>query len=549
MTLSARSFSKLGFAVLMIVGLFATNLSAQQTENGGQEDPLLRSRPKQEKAARQENAYKKWLDEVSPIITPEELGAFRRLTNDAERDSYIEIFWQRRDPTPDTTENEYKEEFYRRRAYADERFSAGKPGSKTDRGLVYIIHGPPDSIDAHPAGGPYLRPAQEGGGQTQTYPFETWRYRNLDGIGQEVEIEFVDSCGCGDYHVTLDPSEKDAFLHVPGAGLTDLEMMQRSSKADRLRGGVANPGTSLFAGNRQGQEFDRIRQMALVTAAPPIGLGSRENVTSTVRFNLLPLAAEVDYIKGAQDAVMVPITLSIPNSALTFVLKEGVQHAAVSLSGQVSTMTGKRVQTFEDGLRLDIPDNLITTRSSGRSLYSKTLALRPGRYRLDVEAKDVNGTRVGWLTQALEIPDFSSDALMSSSLILADQVEPIAANEIGAAPFVIGRRRVRPRVASGGGVAAFRSGESVVVWSEVYNLSAGKQPSPGATAEYRLQRQETGAPALLSTQQLTVRDQQAVAEKRFPPGELPTGDYLLTVTVRDGASGQSIVKTARFTVR
>ncbi len=549
MTLSARSFSKLGFAVLMIVGLFATNLSAQQTENGGQEDPLLRSRPKQEKAARQENAYKKWLDEVSPIITPEELGAFRRLTNDAERDSYIEIFWQRRDPTPDTTENEYKEEFYRRRAYADERFSAGKPGSKTDRGLVYIIHGPPDSIDAHPAGGPYLRPAQEGGGQTQTYPFETWRYRNLDGIGQEVEIEFVDSCGCGDYHVTLDPSEKDAFLHVPGAGLTDLEMMQRSSKADRLRGGVANPGTSLFAGNRQGQEFDRIRQMALVTAAPPIALGSRENVTSTVRFNLLPFAAEVDYIKGAQDAGMVPITLSIPNSALTFVLKEGVQHAAVSLSGQVSTMTGKRVQTFEDGLRLDIPDNLITTRSSGRSLYSKTLALRPGRYRLDVEAKDVNGTRVGWLTQALEIPDFSSDALMSSSLILADQVEPIAANEIGAAPFVIGRRRVRPRVASGGGVAAFRSGESVVVWSEVYNLSAGKQPSPGATAEYRLQRQETGAPALLSTQQLTVRDQQAVAEKRFPPGELPTGDYLLTVTVRDGASGQSIVKTARFTVR
>jgi GWxTD domain-containing protein len=173
-----------------------------------------------------EKTYKKWLDQdVSYIITGEEREAFLKLSNDEERDQFIEQFWLRRDPTPDSIENEYKEEHYRRIAYANEHFAAGIPGWKSDRGRIYIMYGPADEIEAHPSGGTYDRPIEEGGGTTSTFPFENWRYRYLEGVGQEVEIEFVDTCMCGDYHMTIDRSEKDALLYTPNAGLTFYEQM------------------------------------------------------------------------------------------------------------------------------------------------------------------------------------------------------------------------------------------------------------------------------------------------------------------------------------
>jgi len=183
-----------------------------------------------------EKTYKKWLDQdVSYIITGEEREAFLKLSNDEERDQFIEQFWLRRDPTPDSIENEYKEEHYRRIAYANEHFAAGIPGWKSDRGRIYIMYGPADEIEAHPSGGTYDRPIEEGGGTTSTFPFENWRYRYLEGVGQEVEIEFVDTCMCGDYHMTIDRSEKDALLYTPNAGLTFYEQMERTIQPRAIR--------------------------------------------------------------------------------------------------------------------------------------------------------------------------------------------------------------------------------------------------------------------------------------------------------------------------
>ncbi len=150
-------------------------------DQAGQVDPLKRplgdkERKANEKRFKQEvsGSYKKWLDEdVRWIITDEERSAFKQLSNDEERDQFIEAFWQRRDPTPDTIENEFKEEHYRRIAYANEHFPAGIPGWKTDRGRMYIMYGPADEIESHPSGGTYDRPMEEGGGTTSTYPFET----------------------------------------------------------------------------------------------------------------------------------------------------------------------------------------------------------------------------------------------------------------------------------------------------------------------------------------------------------------------------------------
>src|SRR5437660_7308454 len=210
-----------------------------------------------------ETVYKKWLDEdVRYIITDEEKSAFKQLSNDEEHDNFIEAFWARRDPTPDTVENEFKEEHYARIAYANEHFAAGIPGWKTDRGRMYIMYGKPDEIDSHPSGGTYERPMEEGGGETSTYPFETWRYRYLEGIGQEIIIEFVDTGMCGDYHMTIDRSEKDALKHTPGAGQTLYEQMGMAKQADRMSGGLEQLGTGPMSQQNQSKQFDRLDTFA-----------------------------------------------------------------------------------------------------------------------------------------------------------------------------------------------------------------------------------------------------------------------------------------------
>ena len=158
-----------------------------------------------------------------------------KLNNDEEREQFIEQFWLRRDPTPDTEENEFKEEHYRRIAYANEHFASGIPGWKTDRGRIYITFGPPDEIEDHSSGGFYERPPEEGGGETSTFPFQQWRYRYIEGIGNNIIIEFVDPTMSGEFRMTSDPSEKDALLYVPGAGLTMMEQMGLSDKTAALQ--------------------------------------------------------------------------------------------------------------------------------------------------------------------------------------------------------------------------------------------------------------------------------------------------------------------------
>jgi len=255
--------------------------ASSKNQPDAQQDPLKRERPKETQASKAEKlsgVYKKWLDEdVRWIITDEELSAFKKLATNAERDQFIEAFWQRRDPTPDTAENEYKEEHYRRIAYANEHYAAGMPGWRTDRGRIYIMYGPPTSIDSHPMGGPYQRPAEEGGGSTTTFPFEVWRYRYLEGIGQEIEIEFVDDCSCGAYEMTLDRSKKDALLQVPNAGLTDMESMGMANKADRFRGGLENLGEGFFNKNNQTKQFDRLETFAKLNRAPDIKFNELRN--------------------------------------------------------------------------------------------------------------------------------------------------------------------------------------------------------------------------------------------------------------------------------
>lgn len=521
------------------------------------DDPLQRKRYTKSKPTKAEKAYQHWVDEdVKYIITDEERAAFKKLTNDAERESFIEYFWLRRNPNPGSEQNEYKEEHYRRIAFANEHFAAGVPGWKTDRGRIFIIHGAPDSIESHPMGGPYSRSAEEGGGQTETYPFEVWHYRNIDSIGQSIDIEFVDTCSCGEYHMTIDRGEKDAGAHIPNAGPTESEELGRSTKADRFRGGVETLGPTILGIDPQSKEFDRIAQGALLNAPPPIpGPGIRARVSSTIRNNLLPFDVRVDFVKADDKRVLTPITIQVPNRGLTYVAKDGVQRALLSFSGTVVNLAGTVIATFDEPLQLDIPADQLESFAANLSLYQQTLTLRPGLYRLDVMLKDMNGDKLGIFAHSISVPDFGDeDKLASSTLILADLMDPVPPSEIGLGRFVLGSYKVRPRVPpSNGEPVAFTRNQKINLWMQVYNLALDPTTQkPSATVRYSVVNVASGKAAmeiLQSSSEMRNVGNQLTLHQRLPADQLEPGVYQVTVRIDDLVANRSISPLTKFAVK
>ena len=542
----------------------------QTAQSSGQDqgkqgiDPLKRpltdkQKKEAEKRFKQEvgEVYKKWLDEdVRWIITDEEKATFKQLSNDEERDNFIEAFWQRRDPTPDTVENEYKEEHYRRIAYANEHFSSGVPGWKTDRGRIYIMYGPPDSKDSHPSGGAYERPLEEGGGSTTTYPFETWRYRYLEGVGQEIEIEFVDVCGCNEYHMTIDRSEKDAMKYVPGGGMTLYEQMGLASQTERFKGGLEQLGPGPLSQEQQSQQFDRLATYAKLSRAPEVKYKDlQEVVTHKISVaNMLPFDWRADFIKVTSDTVLVPITVQLKNKDVTWQQKDGVQRMTVNISGRVTGMTGRIAQTFEDSVTDGVTDELLPKILDNSHVYWKALPLRPGRYKIDLAVKDANSDKVGYVTKGIVVPEYNDDKLASSSLIVADQMETVASREVGGSGnFVIGTTKVRPRVdPSDGKPASFKRNQKANFWMQVYNLGIDEQTKKSsATIEYDVVNLASNKPiihAVENTKDMGNVGEQVTLEKSLPLGSLEPGTYRITIKVNDNVSKQTITPSARFAV-
>ena len=505
-----------------------------------------------------EGPYKKWMTEdVVYIITDEERQAWKRLATDEEREQFIEQFWLRRDPTPDTVENEFKEEHYERIAYANEHFAAGVPGWKTDRGRIYIVFGKADEVESHPSGGTYERPMEEGGGETSTFPFEDWRYRYIDGIGQEVIIEFVDTCMCGEYHMTMDRSEKDALLMTPNAGLTLYEQMGMANKSQRFSGnGLERLGAGPNSASLQTKEFDRLEQFAKLQAAPKVKFTDLEEaVNSKVILNPMPFDVRTDFVKVTSDTVLVPVTIQMRNRDITFVNKEGVQRGTVNIFARLSTLTGKIVQTFEDTVQVDVPAELLPRTAENASVYWKALPLRPGRYKLNIAVKDVNGDRKGVWSRSVVVPEFSDDKLATSTLIVADDMEPVPTKAIGTGMFVIGTTKVRPRVAPANGKPALfkkDKDQKLNFWMQVYNLGVDeKTHKPSATFEYNITNLATNKSVIQKTETTDTMGnigEQVTLQKSIVAANLQPGTYKIEIKVNDNISKQTIDPSAVFSL-
>jgi len=577
MTTSRRFVSGTAFLFLLLMGVRVvagqeTPASSAQTDGVTRgpvtvekPDPLKRplsdkEKREQQKQLKQElkGVYKKWVDEdVRWIITDQEMQAFKSLSNDEERDQFIENFWLRRNPNQDSPENEYREEHYARIAYANEHFAAGKPGWRTDRGHIYISFGKPDNIDSHPSGGSYDRPMEEGGGNTSTFPFEIWHYRYLEGVGDNIDIEFVDTCMCGDYHMTIDRSEKDALKHTPGAGQTLYEQMGMAKQADRMSGGLEQLGAGPMSQQNQSKQFDRLDQYAKLSAPPVIKFKDLESFMATSKILTGPpflFDVRTDYVKVTNDTILVPVTLQIRNGDITYTNKDGVAMGTVNILGRVSNLNHKPIQTFEETVSVQVPSELLARKRGDLSVYWKALPLRPGLYKIDIVIKDVNNPdHIGRWQRSLNVPRYDDDRLASSSLILAGSMERVPSRDIGSGNFVIGDTHIVPRVPNSvSAPVIFHRAQNLNFWMQVYNLGIDeKSKQNGATIEYQILDLATNK-TILQTQELTSKtspnSDQVTIEKSLPLASLVPGKYQVSIKVNDGVTKQQIAESAPFIV-
>jgi len=535
------------------------NKKSAQDKNKQQKETVAKPMSDRQKRAadnrlRKELAspYNKWLDEeVRWIISDEERTAFKRLQTDDEKQSFIEQFWLRRDPTPDTEENEFKEEHYRRIAWANDRFASGVPGWKTDRGQIYIKFGPPDENDSHTSGGPGERDISEGGGSTTFFPYERWRYRYLECCGSDVIIEFVDPSMTNEYHITMDPSEKDALARVPGAGLTLYEQMGLANKADRF---TRTDGTLLGTGTMplpaSMNQFDRLQQFTNLQKAPAIKFKDLEAlVQSTIKYNLLPMKVRMDFFPITGSSVLTNLTIQFERKDLQYKQKDGVAEGSVNIFAKIETLTRRQViRPIEEVVTIPpIPAEMLQQATQGSAIYQKQIPLAPGTYRLTVAAKDVVGGNTTTYEQRIDVPRFDDDQLAMSSLVLADMIEKVPTTSIGAGQFVIGTSKVRPRMNG-----RFKRDDKLYIYLQLYNFETDQTThKPDGEIQYQVVKNDTNEKVLDFSEDLTKLTggaAQMVLEKGLPLLNFAPGDYTLKIKVTDKKRNETLSPTATFTV-
>ncbi len=527
---------------------------AQEKEND-------KAKKKQRKAAAQERldkVYEKWMDEdVRWIITDEERKTFKALKTDEEREQFIEQFWLRRDPDSDTDVNEYREEYYQRIAYANEHYTSGIPGWKTDRGRIYITFGKADEIETHPSGGSYDRPTWEGGGTTSTYPFETWWYRYIEGVGSDVEIEFVDPTGSGEYRIARSPNEKDALLYVPNAGLTLAEQLGLSSKSDRIAGFSSNQngqnGGNLFGTRAKDNPFEKLELLSKLQRPPRVkfnDLLGYANGSEVPRINqdVLPANLRIDFQRVTENAVIASFTVQMENQELVYKERGGIQEAAVNIFARITGVSGRRAGLFEDVVTSQYTTEQVQggVQNVSRSVYSKRLTLAPGNYKIDLVVRDVNSGKTAVIPHGFLVPRYPEGDLATSTLVLASRLEPLD-GRLPTSQFDVGAMKVIPN-ASG----IFRIGQTLGVYMQVYNVQIDQATlRPSVDVEYVISQnnkevsrvKEDGRNGLSS-----LNSQQITLGRVISLKNLKEGDYDCSVIVTDKVAGKTLTRKESFQI-
>jgi GWxTD domain-containing protein len=501
-------------------------------------------------------SYEKWLDQdVAYIISDDERAVFKKLSRDEEREAFIEQFWRRRSPDPTREANAYREEHYRRIAYANDKFATGIPGWKTDRGRIYIMFGEPAEVEDHAGGESYYRKPNEGGGNTNVYPFQVWRYRHIDGIGDDIEIEFVDQTWTGLYKIAEGPWDKDLLLHVSDQGLTRAErlMPRQASKATRPGIHPGNMNNTLAMSRQYGMRLEDMPFQRMLRyyelQRPPIvkHRDLRALVETRVAYDTLPFQYALNYVWVDREKALVPITLEVENRSLAFRDAGGTYKARVGLYGAVRDLGGRIAAEFEDSIAVQYPPERLAAARVAKSMYQKPVLLPAGIYRLDLVVKDVNAGTVGTVSSRIAVPRFVAGALAASPPVLAKHIQPMDSFPDAPTTFVIGDLKVVPNVPR-----AYRSSDVLEVYFQVYNAAVDPATTkPKLLLRYAIRKEGKTVLELADRAASSVvysTEQRVVAARRLALQGLAAGDYTLEIGIEDAIGGRSTTEVSAFRI-
>lgn len=356
-----------------------------------------------------------WLETgVALLVQPDERHTYQNLTTEDEQGRFVELFWQRRDPTPATPRNEFQEEFEKRLAYVNKKFSAGNtPGWKTDRGKIYLRYGPPTSIEYHPSGDviqKHTRGNASDPGIKQdamklnsfSYPFEEWWYNSIPGVGNDIRLEFVDTSLMGDYQLGRD---RDIFGFQGGK-----EFGRPANESGRQSfSGFSDLSYEVL------RMYSRLGQTDTGIRFPDL----REIVTSEVRYDSLPFEVAFRMEPYTEGTSFVPITVFVPTENLEFRELPVGNRASVNLFIEVSDDQGRIFEVAEDTLEMVEQKDVPPEKRSSCGVYLKGLFLQPGSYRVKVAVQDEFSGRLGTQELAFTLAGPAERPTLSS-LIVAD---------------------------------------------------------------------------------------------------------------------------------
>jgi hypothetical protein len=293
-------------------------------------------------------------------------------------------------------------------------------------------------------------------------------------------------------------------------------------------------------------EFNRLDLYSKIFQAPSIKFKDLKSmVTSTVTAQLLPFSVRTDFLKITEDMVLTPITIQIPNREMQFENKDGVMNAVLDIYGELTTIGGRVANTFEQSVAVSVPEHDFQAYVNQKSVYQKAVYLPPGRYKLSLVVKDDHSGHMGSQNMGIIVPQYSDGKLTSSSLIMADQIQPLPTSEVGSGPFVIGGTKVRPSVNQ-----VFTQSQNLGIYMQVYNLGLDpKTHQPSANFEYQISKD---GKAILnqteSTASIKDASEQVTLEKTMPAKLLKPGKYTLQIKITDKVKGQTDTQTTNFQV-
>lgn len=419
--------------------------------------------------------YKKWLgEEVVYIISPLEKQVFEKLQTDRERDLFIEAFWRQRDPTPGTTENEFKTEHYRRVNYAN--YYLGRqspmPGWKTDRGRIYIILGEPNDIQHFESG-------------QETYPAEVWFYQNKAefGLPSGFNIVFFKEHGSGDYKLYSPVRDgPQAFLANYVGDAANVTAAYR--KLRDLEPNLAQVSLSLIPGEdstafgRPSLSSDlllqQVESLPEKTARDQYAqkfLQYKDIVEVEYSANYLESDSVVKILKASPTANCVHYSIE---PARLSVSQYGEKYSTtLTLNGSVKDEAGKVIYQFDKTLPVSFGEDELKNITRRPYAVYDLFPLIPGTYDLSILLKNEVSKEFSSLERKLIIPAEESGPWVTPLLLgyQADKIEP-GRNRLK--PFQVGGRTLLVQANR----AFTKSDEMVVafqVWGLPQNLGDGAE--------------------------------------------------------------------------